>query len=769
MSETYVKTACILCSVNCGLEVKLNGERIVYVRGDKEHPVSAGYLCQKAQQLDHYQNHADRLDSPLRRRPDGSFEKVDWDTAIREIAAALAKIQAEHGSEALAYYGGGGQGNHICGVFGTGLRTALGIRNYYNALAQEKTGEFWVNGKLFGSENAHVCEDFEHAQVAVFLGANPWQAHGLPRARVILKEIQADPDRKLIVVDPRRTETAAMADLHLQIKPGGDAWLLAAIGAQIVRDGNVKTDWLAEHTHGSEDVLKELREVDVDEFARRAGVDPDDVRTAAKWIGEAKSCAIREDLGLQQTLHSTLNSYLDKLIFLLTGNFAKQGADNLHTSFFLAAKAFAGEGKRNAERASTYTSPVLGHRVIQNLLPPNILPLEILADHPKRTRAVFVDSANPALSGADTLLYQEAFSKLDLLVVIDVAMTETARQAHWVLPAPSQYEKWEATLFSFEFPDNAVHFRAPILDPKGDTLPEPEIYTRLLETLGAIPREFPELKAAAAQGRRVYYQALIAYLSAHPRQAAFTIPIVYRTLFAESGALAFAWLCSHGVARKYPDAVRRAGHQGEDAFALGEALFEAIANARSGVVFTRSEYGEIFRDMIRHPDGKIQLAIPELLAELRGLAEQTPVGRVDEYPFVLAAGERRAYNANQVYRHPEWRRQDRNGAMRIHPSDAERIGLKTGDRAICRSKRAAVEVEVLVDNGTQTGVVSLPHGFGMLYTTADGKLVQNGPAVNLLTAAGDRDPIAGTPWHKHVRVNIAKRGTDDSATHATTP
>ena len=754
MSETYVKTACILCSVNCGLEVKLDGERIVHVRGDKEHPVSAGYLCQKAQQLDHYQNHADRLKSPLRRRPDGSFEKVDWDTAIREITAALVRIRTGHGSEALAYYGGGGQGNHICGVFGTGLRTALGIRNYYNALSQEKTGEFWVNGKLFGSENAHISEDFEHAQVAVFLGANPWQAHGLPRARVILKEIQADPDRKMIVVDPRRTETAEMADLHLRIKPGGDAWLLAAIGAQVVHDGNVKTHWLAEHTHGADEVLKELRAVNVDEFARRAGVEPADVRTAAKWIGEATSCAIREDLGLQQTLHSTLNSYLDKLLFLLTGNFAKQGADNLHTSFFLAAKAFAGEGNRNAERASTHTSAVLGHRVIQNLLPPNILPLEILADHPKRTRALFVDSANPALSGADTLLYREAFSKLDLLVVIDVAMTETARQAHWVLPAPSQYEKWEATLFSFEFPDNAVHFRAPILAPRGDTLPEPEIYTRLLEEVDAIPREFPELKAAAEQGRSAYYQALIAYLGAHPRLAAFTVPIVYRTLPVDSAALAFAWLCSHGVARKYPDAVRRAGHCGEDAFALGEALFEAVANGRSGVVFTRSEYAEIWRDMIRYPDGKIQLAIPELLTELRGLADEALAERADQYPFVLAAGERRAYNANQVYRNPEWRKRDRNGAMRMHPSDAERIGLKTGDKAICRSKRGCVDVEVLLDAGMQSGVVSLPHGFGMRYTTAEGKLVQNGPAVNLLTAAEDRDPIAGTPWHKHVRVNV---------------
>ena len=141
---------------------------------------------------------------------------------------------------------------------------------------------------------------------------------------------------------------------------------------------------------------------------------------------------------------------------------------------------------------------------------------------------------------------------------------------------------------------------------------------------------------------------------------------------------------------------------------------------------------------------------------MRELAHQTPVGQVDAYPFVLAAGERRAYNANQVYRTPEWRKQDRNGAMRVNPTDAERIGLKTGDRAICRSKRGAVEVEVLVDNGTQSGVVSLPHGFGMMYTDADGKLVQNGPAVNLLTAAEDRDPIAGTPWHKHVRVNVER-------------
>jgi anaerobic selenocysteine-containing dehydrogenase len=757
MSDGYVKTACILCSVNCGIEVKLEDGHIRHVRGDRAHPNSAGYLCQKAQQLDHYQNHSLRLDTPLRRRSDGGFEPVSWETAISEIAAALGDIRTRHGSQSLAYYGGGGQGNHVGGVYGTALRAALGTRNYYNALSQEKTGEFWVNGRLFGSENAHVTEDFEHCDVAVFLGCNPWQAHGVQRARVVLKEIQANPNRKMIVVDPRRTETAAMADLHLRVRPGGDAWLLAALNAQIVRDGNVKREWLQSHTHGIEDVLAALAEIDVDACAERAGVDVGDVRTAARWIGEARSCAIREDLGLQQTLHSTLNSYLDKLLWLLTGNFAKPGGNNLHTTFFLAAKAFAGES-RGPERNNSYVSPVLGHRVIQNLLPPNILPLEILADHPERCRAVFVDSANPVLTGADTLRYREAFSQLDLLVVVDVALTETARLAHYVLPAASQFEKWEATMFSFEFPSNAVHFRPPVFEARTGTLDEPEIYTRLLEEMRILPREFPELTAAAEAGREDYYQALIGYLGAHRSMAPFLVPIVYRTLGptlpGRSPALAFAWLCSHGVARKYPDAVRRARHTGATPFALGEAVFEAVAAGHSGVVFTQSEYDETWRDLIRHPDGKIALAIPELLSELRDLADEPLQAHTDEFPFVLSAGERRAYNANQVYRDPDWRKQDRNGALRIHPADAGRLGLATGDPALCRSRRGAVAVEILLDETVQRGVVSLPHGFGMLYTNAQGVLEQNGPAVNVLTDSEDRDPIAGTPWHKHVRVNI---------------
>ncbi len=204
MSDDWHQTACILCSVNCGIEVRLDGRRIERVRGDKAHPTSAGYTCEKALRLDHYQNGHHRLTSPLRRRADGSFEKIDWDTAIAEIAERLGTIRDTHGGASIFYYGGGGQANHLGGGYGRATRSALGVVYSSNALAQEKTGEFWVDGQLFGRPRCHTTGDYEHAEVAMFVGKNPWQSHGFPRARTVLKAIVNDPDA---VVDRDRSAT----------------------------------------------------------------------------------------------------------------------------------------------------------------------------------------------------------------------------------------------------------------------------------------------------------------------------------------------------------------------------------------------------------------------------------------------------------------------------------------------------------------------------------------------------------------------------------
>ncbi len=202
-TQVWHKTACILCSANCGVEVKTEGLSITRVRGDKDHPASKGYTCEKGLRLDHYQTGPHRLTSPLRRRADGTFEEIDWDTAIAEVAARYQDVIDEHGGDKILFYGGGGQGNHLGGGYGSGFRSALGIRFNSNAFAQEKTGEFWVDGQLFGRPSCHTAGDYHHAQVAVFWGKNPWQSHGFPEARRVLKEISNDPARTLMVIDPR--------------------------------------------------------------------------------------------------------------------------------------------------------------------------------------------------------------------------------------------------------------------------------------------------------------------------------------------------------------------------------------------------------------------------------------------------------------------------------------------------------------------------------------------------------------------------------------
>jgi anaerobic selenocysteine-containing dehydrogenase len=753
MAEAWQTSACILCSQNCGLEVQLSGRRLARIRGDRAHPASRGYTCEKALRLDHYQNGRDRLQSPLRRRPDGSFEAVDWDTAIREVAQGLTRVRELHGGESIFYYGGGGQGNHLGGGYARATRAALGSVYTSNALAQEKTGEFWVDGQLFGRPRCHTSGDFEHAEVAIFVGKNPWQSHGFPRARVTLKALAEDPARALVVLDPRRSETAAMADYHLQVRPGTDAHCLAALLGILVQEDLVNHAFLRDHTSEGEPLLERLARVPVAAFAARSGVPEALLREVARRIARAKSVSTFEDLGVQQAPHSTLSSYLEKLVYLLTGHFGERGGMNIHTKM-----ASLGGG---AGRESSRKSPVGGHRIITGLIPANVIPDEILSDHPKRFRAMIVESANPAHSLADSRRMREALSALDFLVTIDVAMSETARLSHYILPAASQYEKWEATFFNLEFPHNVFQLRPPLLDPLPGTLPEAEIHHRLVRALGAIDDEaLAPLRAAAAKiptvGRGPFGEALFFLGAARPELLALAPVVLYELLGptlpkgAEATAALFglAQIC----AMTYPDSVKRAGFSGEG-LALGDQLFQAMLDRPSGLVFSVDDYEESFR-RLDTKDKRVRLTVPELLPELDALETEPETPRDPAFPFVLSAGERRSSTANTILRDPAWRKKDREGALRIAPSDAERLGITPGGRARITTKRGSLVATVEITDTLKPGHVSLPNGLGLSYPDGEGNEPIHGVAPNELTATADRDWLSGTPWHKHVAARI---------------
>ena len=205
-------------------------------------------------------------------------------------------------------------------------------------------------------------------------------------------------------------------------------------------------------------MVAHLRTIDIAESCAKAGVDEADVRRAAHAIGTATGgVSVLEDLGIQMAPHSTLNSYLEKLLVLLTGNLGVPGGVNIHSHFV----ALLGGGADSRGQ----TTPVTGHRLVTGLVPCNVIPDEILTDHPDRFRAMLVESGNPAHSLSDSHRMREAMRALDLVVVIDVALTETAREADYVLPAASQYEKWECTFFNLEFPRNVFHLRPPLFEP----------------------------------------------------------------------------------------------------------------------------------------------------------------------------------------------------------------------------------------------------------------------------------------------------------------
>jgi anaerobic selenocysteine-containing dehydrogenase len=586
-----------LCECNCGVEILLgeDGRSFSKIRGDKRHPASRGYTCNKALQLDAYQNgRGGRVTRPLRRRADGGFEEIDWDTAISEVAARLGAVRDSRGGEKIFYYGGGGQGNHLGGAYAPATLAAFGARYRSSALAQEKTGEFWVNARLLGVPNR---ADVEHCEVAVFVGKNPYQSHGFPRARAVLKEIARDPARSMVVIDPVRTETADLADFHLQLRPGTDLYAVTALAAVLVQEDLIAREWLGEHAdaEGLARVLDVLAQVPVDRYCADADLDPALVRAAARRIAAAGSVAVLEDLGVQMNRDSTLVSYAEKLIWLLTGNLGKRGAQYVFSSMSAIGRDRghrAGEGPR---------SPVAGAPIISGLVPCNVIADEILTDHPERYRAMLIESANPAHSLADSQRMREALAALDLVVVIDVAMTETARLADYVLPVPTQFEKFEATFFNFDFPRNVFHLRHPVLDPPDGVLPEPEIH-----------------------------------------------------------------------ARPAP---------GADA----------------------------------------------------------------EWPFVLSAGERRAFTANTIIRDPRWRKRDGQGALRISDADATRLGITAGDTVRLSTRRGTAEVAVEPTPRMRPGHIALPNGLGLIVHDVDGARAV-GVAPNELTAAEDRDQWAGTPW-----------------------
>lgn len=742
--SSWQKTSCVCCAQNCGLEVMVEDNRIIKVRPDKQNPRSEGYCCRKGLEIAHYQRHADRLKKPLKRVGD-KFEEISWGQAVEEIAEKLRSTGETHGPKSIAYMGGGGQGCHFEAAFGVRLLRGLGSHYHYNALGQELTGYFWVNGRGLGRQYFWTVPDHKDTDMLLAVGWNGLMSHQMPQARRHLKRISEDPEKLLVVIDPRLSETARIADMHLPIRPGTDALLFRSMISVILKEGWEKKDYLAEHVSGFETIKPWFVDFDARSAISLCGLNYDQVRELCRLLA-TRNWSYHSDLGILMGRHSTVSSYLELILLAICGRIWAPGGNVMPGSLMPI-------GAHSDERdPRTWRTAVTDFPAIMGVFPPNVMPEEILADRPDRLRAVFVSGSNPLRSYADTSAYERAFAALDLLVVIDVAFTETASLAHYVLPAKSAYEKWDGTFFAWNYPEIFFQMRHPVVESEGDCLEESEILTLLADRLGLLPEIPQKLHDAAAGDRMNFGMQLMAFAQSEPRAMKFMPFILGKTLGKALGSvnLAALWGLLQVAPKSFREDAARAGFK--PGLLMGEEIFKNILEHPEGSWIGRCDTSNQWNGL-RTEDRRINILIPELAEILNSInaeTEEIALRMNDEYPLILAAGRHIDYNANTIMRDPAWNEgKSRVCTLMMSPQDAASLGLADGQMVKITTEAGSEEIELEVTDTAKQGQVIMPHGFGLVHAG-----VKFGANINRLTKSANRDPIAGTPLHRFVPCNV---------------
>jgi anaerobic selenocysteine-containing dehydrogenase len=733
-------TGCVLCAQNCGLEINVEANRIVKVRPDRTNPRSRGYACRKGLNVAHHQHHADRLTHPLKRTA-GGFERISWDQAIVEIAERLKQGLADHGPRSFAYMGGGGQGCHFEAAFGRTLMKRIGSQYHYNALAQELTGYYWACGRHTGRQNDFYIPDEARADMLLAVGWNGMESHQMPRAPLVLKDFSTHPDKLLVVIDPRRSETARIADIHLAPRPGTDALMVRAMIAIILKKGWEHRDYLQTHTTGFEQIRAWFQNLDVDTALSVCGLTRGPVVDLCRLLSRRRWC-LHTDLGIYMTRHSTLASCLYNLLQAVCGRLCVPGGNVIPGKFIPLGSHTDERDEKNWRTVTTDFSIIMGYS------PPNVLPEEILSDHPQRIRSVVCCASNPLRSYADTSAYEKAFARLDLLVCIDLAMTETACLADYVLPARSGYESWDGTFFTWTWPEIYFQMRRPIITPDGEPLECGEIFTRIADAMGLIPAIPETLLRAAAQDRSAFARELMTAAQHSPDLLGAMPFVLAQTLGKQmaSAHLAGLWGLLFAAPGKLRKAAAAAGLDPDS-----EKLFQAVLDHPEGLWLGKTDETDNLA-AIRTTSGRIELYIPEMdawMQELTPEKEAAALAPDPDFPLILMAGRHERTNANTLMRDPVWNQGRRTCTLAMHADDAASLGLGDGQQVRVVTAAGEETIELEISSAARIGQVSMPHGFGLVH---QGKVF--GANVNRLTQNTNRDPFAATPLHRYVPCRV---------------
>lgn len=744
---TVAFRTCPLCEATCGLalEVDAGAHTVTKVRGDAEDVFSHGFLCPKGVSIKELHDDPDRVRTPLVKQPDGSFAPASWDEAFALIADRLPAVIERGGKDAVAAYIGNPAAHSLAFLlYGKVLLKAIGSKNIFSASTVDQYPKQAASALMFGSGTTIAIPDLDRTDYLLCLGANPLASNGslmtAPDTRGRLRAIRAR-GGTIVVVDPRRSRTAAEADVHLAIRPGTDALLLMALlHVVFAEDLGIGPDHpAAAHVEGLDEVRSLAAEFPPELVADACGLDADAIRAVARDFATAPSAVAYGRIGTTTQAFGTTASWLIDVLNVVTGNLDRPGGAMFPLPSAGLSNTKGEPGRGRGAKFGRWTSRVRGLGEVFGELPVACLAEEIDTPGDGQVRALITVAGNPVVSTPNSDRLAAALDELDFMVSIDIYVNETTRHADVILPSPSPLEKAH---FDFVFQGFAIrnyaNYSPPVLErPAG----LPDEWETVLRLVAVVTGQGPDADVAAID--EFVARTVIGREVADP----------HSPWHGRDVDEALADLAPRVGTSRLIDLMLRTGPYG-----LTLADLEAQPHGIDlGPLQPR------LPEVLRTPSGKIELAPPALVADVArlhdALAETTDglvlIGRRD-----LRSNNSWMHNLPLLVRGPE------RCTLHVHPDDASRLRLADGGRATVSSRVGTVTAPVEITDDIRPGVVSLPHGWGHDREGADMAVARAHAGVNsnVLTDESAVEPLTGTAVLNGIPVTVSP--VDVAATDA---
>ena len=730
-----VYRVCPFCEATCGVSIEVEDRAIVSVRGDKHDPFSRGYICPKAHALKQLYDDPDRLRQPIRRAATG-WQEISWDDAYKEVAARLLDIRKRYGDRSIGMYAGNPTVHDFAYLYGDVLARALPGRTFFNPAAVDQLPKVVSTGLMFGGPFPAACPipDIDRAQYLLIVGANPAISHGslmtMPDAPGRIKRV-IERGGKIVVIDPRRTETAKIASEHHFIVPGTDAAFLLAIVHTLFDEGLVRLGAATSMVNDLNTVESIARDFSPEAVADFCGVPAATIRRIAREFSRSDSAACYGRLGTCTQEFGLLSSWAVDLVNVLSGNLDREGG--VMFSEAAASRSILSKGK--PFQFARFRSRVSGRPECGGQLPSSTMAEEILTEGDGQVRAMVLLMTNPLRSAANSTHLAEAFSRLDFVVAIDFYINETTRYANIILPTPSPAEQSHYEFALYELAVRNVAKWSSTAVPPEEGIPDS------WQVLSRLSRELMGLsdKSDAEFDDMIFTQLAGAMIKRSKRWHDLTLEEVAQTV--------------KGIGpERMIDMLIRIGSHGDGFGRRPEGL--TLAKVRE------SEHGI---DL-----GALRPRLREVINTASGLVELAPKTMIDDLPRLknrmtsradgmMLIGRRVLSSANSfMHNLPATVKGRERCTLQISPQDAATYRLVDGELARITSSVGTAVALVEITPDLMPGVVSLPHGFG--HDVEDSRMAvakaHPGANINALTDNSAYDEASGTSVLSGTRITI---------------